>query len=48
MNKGVQINRFKEEHNIKIRREQTTASESNDAKETEEQKTENRNVLVPS
>lgn len=48
MKKGVQINKFKEEHNIKIRGEQISASDSGDTKEKDEPKPENRNVLVSS
>lgn len=42
--KGQQINKFKEEHNIRIRGEQL-AGEGNKS-QTDESKSENRNVLV--
>lgn len=43
--KGQQINKFKEENNIKIRGEQM-ANETQNSKEEEDKKSENRNVLV--
>ncbi|XP_065359454.1 probable prefoldin subunit 2 [Calliphora vicina] len=42
--KGVQINKFKEEHNIRIRGEQLAGD--GQKSQTDEKKSENRNVLV--
>lgn len=40
--KGLQINKFKDEHNIRIRGEQLAG----DGQKSEDKKSENRNVLV--
>lgn len=42
--KGLQINKFKEEHNIRIRGEQLSGD--GQKSQTDEKKSENRNVLV--
>lgn len=43
--KGLQINKFKEEHNIRIRGEQLSG-DGGQKSQTDEKKSENRNVLV--
>lgn len=44
--KGVELNKFKEEHNIKIRGEQIGTDAAKSAETENASKSENRNVLV--